>query len=171
MRVLSRIAVREFRNLEAESAEFAPGLNILVGGNGQGKTSVLEAIHYAAFLRSFRTRRPAEMINWRGSSFGIEATLVATDRGASAFSTRRVSVSYSDCRQQMIDGKPVATAADFIKSFLWVALVPEDLGLIKGPPLFRRRFLDILTLFFLIIILNSVALLVLKRGGRTHAAC
>ncbi|MGL5286889.1 MAG: AAA family ATPase, partial [Aeromonas sp.] len=52
---LHKLQVSQFRNIEQASLELSPGLNVLVGRNGSGKTSVLEAIHYLGLGRSFRT--------------------------------------------------------------------------------------------------------------------
>lgn len=59
---LSRLIVRDVRNLEEIDWRPAPGLNVLVGPNGGGKTSLLEAIHLAAVGRSFRTRDTTQIV-------------------------------------------------------------------------------------------------------------
>src|SRR5918996_3820748 len=54
MRV-DRLGLEDFRNYVKESAEFAPGLNLIVGANAQGKTNILEAIHFLGGLGSPRS--------------------------------------------------------------------------------------------------------------------
>lgn len=144
MGIVSRIQMRDFRNLETVEAEPVPGINLITGANGQGKTSLLEGIYYLAFLRSFRTRRPVEMILWDQPAFRLEADIVPNTSEIKALDKHTLAVSYSDTRELLRDGKFISAATDFINSFLCVALVPEDLALIKGTPLFRRRFLDML---------------------------
>jgi DNA replication and repair protein RecF len=59
---LTRLIVRDVRNLESIDWRPVNGLNVLVGPNGGGKTSLLEAIHLAAVGRSFRTRDTSQVI-------------------------------------------------------------------------------------------------------------
>lgn len=144
MAIVSRIQLRDFRNLAEVDVPLGSGLHVLVGDNGHGKTSILEAIHFLALLRSFRTRRPSEMINWQASSFKIHAVIEPARGVSSSFDRHEVAVTYSDSRQLLKDDSSVRYAAEFINSFLCVALVPEDIGLVKGVPILRRRFLDML---------------------------
>ena len=60
--VFERVAVRTFRNVARADFEPAPRLNVIIGENGQGKTSLLEAVYFAATSRSFRTDRAGDMI-------------------------------------------------------------------------------------------------------------
>lgn len=119
---------------------FPDGIVVLTGRNGQGKTNLLEAVHYISLLRSFRTRRQSDMCQWDASSFFIEAHLCGS---ADPLSGERLSVVNGDVRRLAVDGVEVCRASEFINHVLCVAFVPEDIGLIKGPPAERRRFLDI----------------------------
>ena len=55
MRVV-KIALNGFRNYEWETADFAPGTNVIFGQNAQGKTNLLEAVYMLSLGKSFRTR-------------------------------------------------------------------------------------------------------------------
>ncbi len=59
---LVKLQLSDFRNIQQASLALSPGLNILVGCNGSGKTSVLEAIHYLGLGRSFRTHLTGRVI-------------------------------------------------------------------------------------------------------------
>lgn len=61
---IDRLSLRGFRNYEDAQAQFVPGVNLLVGGNANGKTNLLEAVSYLSTGRSFRTRREAELIRF-----------------------------------------------------------------------------------------------------------
>ena len=63
MRV-DNLSSTNFRNLSRQTTEFSPGVNLIIGENGQGKTNVLEAIYLFKFGRSFRTRRDGEMVRF-----------------------------------------------------------------------------------------------------------
>ena len=61
-----RLKIRGLRNLTALELEPAPRLNVIVGDNGQGKTSVLEALYLVATTKSFRAERLATLIQTGG---------------------------------------------------------------------------------------------------------
>ena len=64
---LRRLATRGFRNLADAQLEPGPRFNVVHGDNGQGKSNLLEALHYLATLRSFRGASTVEMIR-RGAT-------------------------------------------------------------------------------------------------------
>ncbi|MHB8792972.1 MAG: DNA replication/repair protein RecF [Thermoleophilia bacterium] len=130
---LRRLQLSDFRNIDYGIAELPPGLSIIVGANGAGKTSILEAAVFACCGRSFRTSREQEMIRESAPLFRIEAAVdwngskieraVACERGSSS----------------VIDpgGGP-----QWLPAGSTLCFSPDDLQLIKGPPAERRRFLD-----------------------------
>ena len=69
--ILESLAVKNFRNLSGK-IHWGPGLNILYGNNGQGKTNWLEAIHTLSRAKSFRTQRLQESIRFGEDSAVIE---------------------------------------------------------------------------------------------------
>ena len=73
----NKISIRNFRNIEAADIEFDGGVNILCGENAQGKTNMLEAIHFTSLGKSFRTTHDEEMIRF-GEEF-CEVSLDFTD--------------------------------------------------------------------------------------------
>ena len=67
MRILSA-TVHGFRNLKQTKLTFSPGVNLVLGRNGEGKTNLLEALNYLALGRSHRGSRSEEMIHFGGDS-------------------------------------------------------------------------------------------------------
>lgn len=68
--ILSQLSVRFFRNFSDCQLGFSPGANWIQGGNGHGKTNLLEAIHVLALSRSFRTHQSRDLIQWEsGQSY------------------------------------------------------------------------------------------------------
>lgn len=136
--VIERLRLRSFRNYRQLDVAFEPGLNILTGSNGQGKTNLLEALHFLAFLRSFRTRQIRDLIQVDSDQFLVSGQV----SGNSA--DQVMSVQYGQQRQLLQDGISLDKASEFINSFLCVPFLPEDIDLAKGPATSRRRYLDML---------------------------
>ena len=135
----NKISIRNFRNIEAAEIEFDSGVNILCGENAQGKTNLLEAIHFTSLGKSFRTSHDEEMIRF-GEEFA-EVSLDFTD------SVRRQNITVrmmSGRRKQIEHNKnKVGKVSDIVGAFRTVLFCPEHLSLIKEGPDERRSFLDI----------------------------
>ena len=139
---LRRLALEKFRSYERAEVTFQPGLTVLLGPNGQGKTNLLEAVHYLAFLRSFRTRQIKELVRFGAAGFQLQANLAA---GVAGRSGEQLAVSFGRERRLFRNRAPMDKASEFINQFFCVVFVPEDIELIRGPAADRRRFLDMLT--------------------------
>ncbi|MFA4944304.1 MAG: DNA replication and repair protein RecF [Lentisphaeria bacterium] len=139
--VLQRLELERFRNHGQTHLEFAPGLNLFTGRNGQGKTNILEAIHYLAILRSFRARQLRELVQWGAEGFRLAAMLSPVADGLPPL---RLAAAFGKERALAVNGAPIARGSEFIHRFLCVAFIPEDIALVRGPSADRRRFLDIL---------------------------
>jgi DNA replication and repair protein RecF len=140
MAFISHLRLRHFRNYTSFDQPLCPGLTLLTGSNGQGKTSLLEAIHYLSLLRSFRTRKVSDLVHWQSDYFYTEADV---SDGIQARPAIRLSAAYRGRRRLRRNGALITRASEFINSFLCVPFVPEDIDIVKGSPGSRRRFLDI----------------------------
>jgi len=137
-----RVAIRGLRNLRATELPFSSSLNIFVGDNGQGKTSLLEALCIAATGRSFRTEQLREVVQTGMPGFGVLATLV--DDGLS----RAQQVAYADNRRQVfVDRKRVSKVSAFAVRAPIVVFSPSDLELVTGPAATRRNLLDRIAIY------------------------
>jgi len=129
--------VRNYAHLELEPAA---GLNLIVGGNAQGKSNLLEAIALLGTGKSFRTNRDADVIRRdfdlatlsgeagvRAGRVRLSCTIASTPRG-----TRKLYA---------VNGRHVRYA-NFLGSLRVVTFVPSDLHLVTGPPAARRSFLN-----------------------------
>ena len=72
--MISRIYIEGVRSLSGFEREFGPGITVVHGPNGCGKTSILESIHLLAQGFSFRARDLKELIAWKGDEFLLRAT-------------------------------------------------------------------------------------------------
>jgi DNA replication and repair protein RecF len=125
------------RNLAPLTLRPGPRFNVLAGDNGQGKTNVLEAIYAVCTLRSFRTRRLADLI-----AFGQEEARLGAevDRGGSV-RTYELAIRPTG-RQARLDAKLVRPTSRYFGGFQVVLFAPEDLAVPRGSPAERRAFLD-----------------------------
>lgn len=144
MRSLSfhRLAVRDLRVLRQVDLEPCPGINIVAGANGQGKTSLLEAIYLVATSRSFRTHKLRECIAHGAEACSVRASLVEQGDAREQF----VAVSPSE-RVLKLDGvRPTGVAAYATRTPV-VVFHPGEVGLTAGPASGRRTLLDRVALF------------------------
>lgn len=139
---LRDLELSNFRNFKEFSVSFGPGVNIIYGENGAGKTNLFEAIYYLTIARSHRRRRDDELIRFHSDFFKIFAVAMK-EQNASKF-----EITYSKSRtphkKVSIDGSSIERLSSMIGKFKAVILSFDDVNLVNGPPYHRRRFLDIL---------------------------
>ncbi len=147
--VLAALAVRDFRNLGRVDLVPSPRFNIVSGQNGQGKTSLLEAIYFVATSRSFRTHRPAELVRHGASAASVRAQFVEDDGGSSFAPIAReqlAAIDGSRCSVKVDGARPPSLSAFATRSPV-VAFHPDEMALSTGPASLRRTLLDRLALF------------------------
>lgn len=128
-----------WRNVEDCSIEFSGGVNVFVGGNGQGKTNFLEAVQYLALGRSHRGSRDDEIVR-----FGSEHFFVRGDGEGDAGNSFSIEAGFTAPRSKKlkVDGTPVARLTDLAGVLACVSFGPEDAELARGGPQLRRRYVD-----------------------------
>ncbi|HYO96555.1 MAG TPA: DNA replication and repair protein RecF [Polyangiaceae bacterium] len=137
-----RVALQTFRNLERVVFEPAARLNVVAGDNGQGKTSLLEALYFVATTRSFRTEKHANLVQNGVTQTVVQATIV---EGELAREQRTAIVA--GVRRAAINGKRAERLLDYAQKTPVVAFHPGDLELVSGASRVRRRLLDRVALF------------------------
>ena len=144
---LDRLVVRGVRNLADLELEAAPEQNLITGDNGQGKTSLLEAIYLAATSKSFRTARPREIVRHGDKSFTVRARFTER-RGALPPFTREQTVAYEERAMHVrLDGNSPPTLAAYATRSPVVVFHADELALSSGPAAMRRRLLDRVALY------------------------
>ncbi len=133
--MLVSLHAERFRNLEPLAWEPGAGRHLLFGGNGAGKTSLLEAVYAVATTRSFRTPRLGECVRHGDDSFRLRAEVVATARAT-------LEVAWGPAgRERALNGSRVPLA-EHLAVLPVVAWTSADVQVIAGPPVGRRRLLD-----------------------------
>ena len=132
------LELSEFRSYEALRYEPDPGVNVLIGRNGAGKTNVLEAIGYLSMLKSLRRTPDAALIR-AGSD-------VAVIRGGFTDAESSVDIAVeipaAGRRQVLVNGKRPGRMSDVALAAPVVAFLPDDLDVVKRGPALRREYLD-----------------------------
>lgn len=132
---LSRLEVRDLRVIARAELSLSSGLNIFVGDNAQGKTSLLEAVGLVARGRSFRTEETRSLIR-RGQS-GLAARAVLEDEGGT-----RLEVEVTENgRRLSVDGREMGPGA-YAGRLDVVVYATDRLRVVRGPMRDRRQFLD-----------------------------
>ncbi|ANY06757.1 DNA replication/repair protein RecF [Pseudonocardia sp. HH130630-07] len=135
---LRRFSVTDFRSWPEAELELDPGVTVLVGSNGAGKTNLVEGIGYLASLGSHRVSSDVPLIR-RGTE---QAVL----RGEVHHHGRRLGVELEINAQRQnrarVNRSPVSRPRDVLGILRSVLFAPEDLALVRGDPTERRRFLD-----------------------------
>ena len=136
--MLHKLQIQQFRNLSQIEILPSDRMNLLLGHNGSGKSSILEAIHYLSLGRSFRTHLTNRVIMQGEKAFTLFAQLERDEQ--------RVQVGLQKDRQGdtqlRIDGKNADKLAQ-LASLLPLQLIhPEGYNLLTGGPQQRRAFVD-----------------------------
>lgn len=135
---IDRLQVIDFRNYVEAEIEFAPGPNLLVGSNGQGKTNLIEAIAYLGTLASHRVSSDLPLIRRTAERAVVRAVCSKDDRALMI----ELEITSGRANRARLNRSPVKRNRDLIGLVRSVLFAPEDLALVKGDPGDRRRFLD-----------------------------
>ncbi|TFD03857.1 DNA replication/repair protein RecF [Cryobacterium sinapicolor] len=136
MRV-QHLSLTDFRNYAQVEVSFAPGPNLIVGRNGQGKTNLVEALGFLSTLGSHRVSTTSAMIRAGQDAGIIRATLEYNGREI----LTEVQINRSGLNRAQVNRSVIKTR-ELTRFFSSVLFAPEDLALIRGDPSGRRRFLD-----------------------------
>jgi len=132
------IELISFRNHNNRTVEFSPGLNVIWGENGSGKTSILEAIYSLSIGRSFRTSDRKQMIQKEKDYFRI----VGKFESQGSKSNVAMSQLKDGRRKITFNDEAVKGFRNFVGRNPVVLLSPEEQGITKGVPAERRMFFD-----------------------------
>ena len=135
--IVEFLKLENFRNFNFAELHFTSDSVFFEGGNGQGKTSLLETLFFLANLRSFRTLKLNELRKIGSPSFHLSLTL----RRPQGW-TSNLEADVGAVRTLTVDRVPVTKASDFTGKIKTVAFLPDDPLIVSGPSNLRRRFFD-----------------------------
>ncbi|WP_427135014.1 DNA replication/repair protein RecF [Pseudarthrobacter sp. S9] len=135
---LEQLSLTDFRSYDQVELSLEPGVTVLVGSNGIGKTNLMEAIGYLATLSSHRVSTDAPLLRFGTDRAMIRARLV---RGGQS-TVLELEINAGRPNRARINRSNPVRARDILGICQTVLFAPEDLALVKGDPSNRRRFLD-----------------------------
>ncbi|MCO4255886.1 DNA replication/repair protein RecF [Pseudarthrobacter cellobiosi] len=135
---LEHLSLTDFRSYAQVDLPLEPGVTVLVGANGIGKTNLMEAIGYLATLSSHRVSSDAPLLRFGKDRALVRARLV---RGGQT-TVLELEINASRANRGRINRSNPVRARDLLGICQTVLFAPEDLALVKGDPSNRRRFLD-----------------------------
>ncbi|WP_413113691.1 DNA replication/repair protein RecF [Thaumasiovibrio sp. DFM-14] len=136
---LERLIIKDFRNLADCDLTLSRSFNYLIGTNGSGKTSLLEAVHFLGHGRSFRSHLTKRVIRYEQPALFVHGRIAAAD-------TTVLPVGISKSRDGETDVKIAGQANQKLAQLAQVLpmqlITPEGFELLTGGPKFRRAFID-----------------------------
>lgn len=138
IRLVSQLYIKQFRCFEERSFVFTAPIVLLEGANGSGKTSIVEALHFLCYVKSFRALSPRELIAHNQPAFFIKATLTADMMEDS------IQAGFAGAQRLIkINDQPIKSYKELIDHYRVITITEHDIDLIQGGPGNRRQFIDL----------------------------
>ncbi|HTK65531.1 MAG TPA: DNA replication/repair protein RecF [Pseudonocardia sp.] len=135
---LRHLAVTDFRSWTSAELDLEPGVTVLVGPNGVGKTNLVEAAGYLATFSSHRVATDAPLVRRGASAAIVRGVAVRDERELSV----EVQITPGKANKARVNRSPLPRPREAMGIVRTVLFAPEDLALVRGDPGERRRFLD-----------------------------
>lgn len=137
-RLVSQLSLKQFRCFTEREFTFNAPLVLIEGANGSGKTSLVEALHFLCYVRSFRALSPREMVHHDEQGFFIKVVLMHDGIEES------VQAGFSGTQRLVkINDTTAKSYKELIDHYRVITITEHDLGLIQEGPAPRRQFIDL----------------------------
>jgi len=141
---ITKISLHSFRNFENKIFNFSNNTTVIIGPNGSGKTTILEAINLTATGKSFKAKVEAEMINYQAQIARVKGKVkdtileVVLTKGI----IQNAGQEKKTARKRLLVNNLAKRLVDFTGNFQTVIFKPQDLDIVTASPSKRRDFLD-----------------------------
>lgn len=136
--IIEEISLENFRNYKNQKVNLNEGINVFYGNNAQGKTNLLESIFICAIGKSFRTNKEKELINFDSDKAKFSVSYKKSDRDG------KITLELSDKKKILHNDVLLKKTSEILGNIYVVLFTPDDISILKGGPVYRRRFLDIM---------------------------
>jgi len=135
---VKHLTLASFRNYERAEVALGPGVTLIMGPNGQGKTNLVEAIRYLSTLSSHRVSGYLPMIKAGASQAVVRCLVSHGDRDVMV----ELELNRDNKNSARLGRSPVSRVRDILGVIQSVTFAPEDIDIIRRDPSNRRAFLD-----------------------------
>jgi len=135
---IKHLSLASFRNYKTAEVSLQPGVNLLVGPNGQGKTNLVEAIRYLSTLSSHRVAGYLPLIQQDQPQAAVRAMASHAERDILI----ELELNRDSANKARVNKSPVPRVRDILGLVNSVTFAPEDLDIVKRDPTNRRAFID-----------------------------
>lgn len=133
---IKQLSLYDFRNYERLTVDFSKRINLIIGKNAQGKTSLIEAIYALSTTKSHRTNKDLQMVRLNEEFSRINVVVDAQEQFDLSL------VISKKGKKAKYNGIDFRLLSEYVGKLKVVFFAPEDLLMIKGSPTVRRRFLN-----------------------------
>lgn len=139
MPTLQKIVIQDFRNIQLQELSFSPNINCISGGNGEGKTNLLDAIWYLSMTKSAFSASDRFNFRYGCTAFGLSGSYAMNGGGSARF-----SIQVTDGGQKTVrrDDKPYARISEHIGVLPIVMVSPADTAMVSESGEERRKFVN-----------------------------
>lgn len=135
---ITTLRLSHFRNFAEAQFEFSPGINAIIGPNGSGKTSILEAIYFLAYGKSFRVKELNRMVEEGQKTFTLFAEGLSDNASKFQVGMQRGGVESIN----RMNGETIKTLSPFAETLPLILLEPLSFQLLTGGSRHRRQLMD-----------------------------
>lgn len=136
--LVKHLTLASFRNYDTLEVAFEPGINLIIGPNGQGKTNMVEAVRYLSVLSSHRVAGYQPLINSKASSAIVRAMVSSEERDI----LLELELNREGKNKARVNKADLPRIRDIIGIVQSVTFAPEDIDIVRRDPTNRRAFLD-----------------------------
>lgn len=136
--IVERVELTDVRSYRRAAFDFTPGVTVVVGDNGRGKTNLVEALAYLATLESFRGA-PADALVRVGATEAVIRASIVDDDGRRSLIEAELGRGVN---RVFVNKQRLQRARDLLGVMRVTVFAPDDLTIVKEGPGERRRFLD-----------------------------
>ena len=135
---IEKVILENFRNYAKQEIKLDKNINVFYGNNAQGKTNIIEAIFLCSLGKSFRAKKDNEMIKLNEQNAIVEIEYEKSDRDG------KIKIEIGNKKNIYLNGIKIKKLSELLGNLNIVIFTPDDIGILKGGPQNRRRFLDIM---------------------------